>query len=98
METTDEVWRFMLEHQEGKGRPPTMAEIQEAVPGLNYRSSVKYALDTLVEEGRVVEEGDPGKALRHRAIPAEGTDMVMPPPLLPDTHIVPVLDVEDMGR
>jgi hypothetical protein len=98
MDTADRVWHFMLDHQDDKGRPPTMAEIQTGVPGLNHRSSVAYALDTLVGEGRVVETGDPGTACRHRAIPVEGTTTIIPPIELPDTHIVPALSVEDMDR
>jgi hypothetical protein len=97
MDTADKVWRFMLEHQEGQGRPPTLAEIQQAVPNLNHRSSVAYALDTLVGEGRVVVSGDPGTACRHRAVVLEGTDMRIPQEL-PDTHIVPTMNVEDMDR
>ena len=97
MDTADQVWLFMLDHQKERGRPPTLAEIQEAIPGLNYRSSVAYTLDTLVEEGRVVETGDPGTACRHQAVDVEGTDLALPL-TLPDTHIVPALNVEDMDR
>jgi len=100
MDNADKVWRFMLDHQEGEGRPPTMAEIQAGVEGLNYRSSVAYTLETLVGEGRVEETGDPGTACRHRAIPVEGTTMVVPPydDELPDTYIIPKMTLEDMVR
>ena len=81
METTDKVWLYMLDHQRERGRPPTMGEIAGAVPTLNYRSSARYVLQQLVGEGRVVEEGGPGTACRHRAVPQEGMDTIRSSPV-----------------
>ena len=80
MATKDEVWHYMLDHQEQNGAAPKMDEIQGAFPNLAWRSSVRYTLQGLLEDGRVVETDDPGTARRYRAVPhSEGTDLVSAP-------------------
>ena len=86
METTDRVWLFMLDHQQEHGKPPTMQEIATAMPTLNYRSSARYVLQQLAEEGRVIEAGEPGTACRHRAVPQEGADIISSSPVF----VIPV--------
>jgi len=90
-ETTDQVWNFMLEYQASNhGMPPTMDEICGAIPELNYRSSVKYVQEQLVEEGRAEVMRAPGTSHRVRAIPKEGATIATsptPPPGLWDDSI-----------
>ena len=68
--TTNQVWQYMLNYQEEhEGMPPKMDEIQAAHPDLAWRSSVRYTIQTLVGDGRVVETDEPGTARRYRAVP-----------------------------
>ena len=66
--TTDQVWEFMIGYQRERGMPPTMDDIVMAVDSLNWRSSARYTLRNLIEEGRVVEVSDPNCSRRHRAV------------------------------
>ena len=68
MLTTEQVWQYMLDYQERTGMPPKLDEIEAAIPELNYRSSVRYTVQALVEAGRVVATDDPGTARRYRAV------------------------------
>jgi hypothetical protein len=62
------LWKFMLSYQrDNHGIPPTMEEMVEACE-LNFRSSAKYQLESLVAM-RVVEAIFPeGQARRYLAL------------------------------
>jgi hypothetical protein len=93
-ETKDQVWQYMLSYQHARGMPPKMDEIVAAHGTLNYRSSVRYAFQSLLNEGRVVEIDDAGTARRYRAVPdREGTDTRVQPDDLA-CHFVPVETLE----
>jgi len=68
MDTKEAVYRFMLDYQHRKGAPPTLDEIQANVEGLNYRSSAKAAVKSLVAKGLVIVINDPGSSRRYRAV------------------------------
>ena len=56
--------------------PVRMDEIQAAHPTLAWRSSVRYTIQALVDDGRVIETDEPGTARRYRAVAErEGTDL-----------------------
>jgi hypothetical protein len=77
-ETTDEttgaeLHRYMLAYQDTVGRPPTMQEMVDRCPSLNYRSSARDALRRLATLGLVQERGEPNTARRWWAISAQIT-------------------------
>jgi len=69
MEDTEaEVYQYMLEYQRHVGEPPTMRQIMHNVDGLNYRSSVRFALLNLEEMGLVEQVKPPLMSRRWKAI------------------------------
>ena len=96
MSTKNRVWQYMLDYQqEHEGMPPKMDEIQAAHPDLAWRSSVRYTIQGLVDDGLVVETDDPGTARRYRAVPErEGTDLRAEPHSMPTSLPVMVVPLE----
>jgi len=72
--TKDAVYQFMLDYQAEHVEPPTMAEIQERFEALAYRSSVRYVMNQLVEDGRVEDIGLPGSPRRYQAVAPDDTE------------------------
>ena len=68
MSTRDTVHKFMLEYQDEHNKPPTMEDISNAVGALNFKSSARHTLETLVEDGRVKVDGTEGESRRYQAI------------------------------
>lgn len=62
------VYRYMLRYQTLVGEPPTMRQIQESIPELNYRSSVRHALMALHDLGYVEQVRPPGMGRRWKAV------------------------------
>ena len=93
--TKDQVWRWMLEFQQTHGQLPKMEEIREAFDHLNWRSSVRHVLRTLVSEGRVVTVDEPGTARRYRAVVPEDSIEVSIPDLV--ARILPVTTIYERG-
>ena len=59
----------MLDYQHSTGKAPTLHEIQQSVPGLNYRSSARYTIGCLMSKGRV---STAKKTYKHRRYKAHG--------------------------
>ena len=67
-DTTEQVRDFMLRFQRDVGRPPTQEEISKEIPALQYRSSAKYVLDRMVDNGLAERIGEPGQHASVRAL------------------------------
>ena len=62
------VWEFYLSYQEDHyGIPPTMDEVCEAT-GLNFRSSVKHIIKSLIDMRVMDEIFEEGQSRRYRAL------------------------------
>jgi len=59
---------FMLKYQDEHGKAPTLREIVEAVPALNWRSSARDVLMRLKKRGKVEERGAVNCARRFWAL------------------------------
>lgn len=75
MDTRDTVHKFMLEYQKERGKPPTLEDIMDDVDGLNFKSSARHTVESLIRDGRVAVSSDAGKSRRYQA--------VEPPPIQP---------------
>ena len=62
------VHKFMISYQEQFGRSPTLSEIVDAIHGLNYRSSARYALEKLLAQGLVITVFPTNYGRRYRAV------------------------------
>jgi len=49
--TQEEVLKFMAQYQTILSRPPTMNEIVASCPSLNWRSSARYVIQSLLKQG-----------------------------------------------
>lgn len=68
MSTGDLVHKFMLDYQVEHKKPPTMEQISNAVGTLNFKSSARHTLETLVQDGRVKIDGAEGESRRYQAV------------------------------
>jgi hypothetical protein len=65
--TQQRIHKFMLEYQRSRGKPPTLDDIAVEIGSVNYRSSVKSALDSMVDSG-VVRVDDEAESRRYHAL------------------------------
>jgi len=62
----EEVLAYMREYQNIFIKPPTLQDIARGVEGLNWRSSVRYTLESLLSDGRVELVAPSGYSRRYR--------------------------------
>ena len=67
-DTPNQVHQFMLKFQKEHSKPPTLQDIQEAVGTLNWKSSARHTLETMVADGRVTVDGGEGESRRYHAV------------------------------
>lgn len=70
MEDPSPAWAYMLAYQREHSVPPTLREMAEYLSNLNYRSSAREVIVTLLRNKLVVTTKPAGYARRYEAVDA----------------------------
>jgi len=64
----DELYEWMIRYQEKNDEPPTLDEVADAIGSMNFRSSARHTLHSLIMRGLVEIIKPEGYARRYKAI------------------------------
>jgi len=64
----DNLYEWMLQYQQANGVPPTLREVTDAQGTMNYRSSARHTLHSLIMRDMVVIVRPEGHSRRYQAV------------------------------